>query len=158
MFYNARYYDSALGRFASADTIVPGGVQGLDKYAYANNSPVVYNDPTGHCPICVLAWVAVNADAITSVAIAAFVVVASVSGANDAYQSGDINGALQNLAMLPVAGVVGTSGLSEMESKVILPEEQAPLISEESIFLRGIKKSYSIDDPEAYYLRKCLKS
>jgi RHS repeat-associated protein len=26
MFYNARWYDPALGRFAQADTIVPGGV------------------------------------------------------------------------------------------------------------------------------------
>lgn len=29
-----------------------GGVQGYDRYAYANNSPVVYTDPSGHyvCP------------------------------------------------------------------------------------------------------------
>ncbi len=47
-FYNARWYDPALGRFAQADTIVPRGIQGLDRYAYANNSPVVYIDPTGH--------------------------------------------------------------------------------------------------------------
>ena len=49
MFYNARWYDPALGRFAQADTVVPGGVQGLDRYAYANNSPLVYVDPSGHC-------------------------------------------------------------------------------------------------------------
>ncbi|HCK66017.1 MAG TPA: hypothetical protein DHW49_07105, partial [Anaerolineae bacterium] len=33
MFYNARWYDPSLGRFAQADTIVPSGVQGLDRYA-----------------------------------------------------------------------------------------------------------------------------
>ena len=33
---------------AQADTIVPGGVQGLDRYAYVNNSPVMYTDPSGH--------------------------------------------------------------------------------------------------------------
>jgi hypothetical protein len=27
---------------------VPGGVQGLDRYAYVNNSPLVYTDPSGH--------------------------------------------------------------------------------------------------------------
>ena len=48
MFYNARMYDPALGRFAQADSITPGGVQGLDRYAYVNNSPVRYTDPTGH--------------------------------------------------------------------------------------------------------------
>jgi hypothetical protein len=44
----ARMYDPQVGRFTSADTIVPGGVQGLDRYAYMNNSPVVYTDPSGH--------------------------------------------------------------------------------------------------------------
>jgi hypothetical protein len=39
-----------LGRFAQADTIVPGGVQGLDRYAYVNNSPLNYVDPSGHSP------------------------------------------------------------------------------------------------------------
>jgi hypothetical protein len=29
---------------------VPGGVQGYDRYAYANNSPVKYTDPSGHFP------------------------------------------------------------------------------------------------------------
>jgi RHS repeat-associated protein len=47
-FYNARWYDSSLGRFAQADSIVPGGVQGLDRYAYVNNNALRYNDPTGH--------------------------------------------------------------------------------------------------------------
>ena len=48
MFYNARWYDPSLGRFAQADTIVPGGVQGLDRYAYVQNNPLRYIDPTGH--------------------------------------------------------------------------------------------------------------
>jgi RHS repeat-associated protein len=49
-FYNARWYDPALGRFAQADTIVAKGVQGLDRYAYVNNSPIRYADPSGHDP------------------------------------------------------------------------------------------------------------
>jgi RHS repeat-associated protein len=48
LFYNSRWYDPALGRMAQADSIVPGGVQGFDRYAYVNNSPVRYTDPTGH--------------------------------------------------------------------------------------------------------------
>jgi len=50
MYYNARWYDSSLGRFAQADTIVPAGVQGYDRYAYVNNSPMAYVDPSGHRP------------------------------------------------------------------------------------------------------------
>jgi RHS repeat-associated protein len=55
MYYNARWYDPALGRFAQADTIIPQatqGVQAWDRYAYANNNPVLYNDNTGHCILC----------------------------------------------------------------------------------------------------------
>jgi len=52
MYYNARWYDSQLGRFAQADTIVPGGVQGYDRYAYVNNNPLRYTDPSGHSVDC----------------------------------------------------------------------------------------------------------
>lgn len=31
-----------------ADSIIPSGVQGLDRYAYVNNSPINYVDPSGH--------------------------------------------------------------------------------------------------------------
>jgi len=48
--YNARWYDPSLGRFAQADSIIPPGVQGLDRYAYVNNSPMNYVDPSGHEP------------------------------------------------------------------------------------------------------------
>ena len=52
MYYNARWYDPALGRFAQADSIVPPGVQGLDRYAYVNNNPVKYIDPSGNTVDC----------------------------------------------------------------------------------------------------------
>jgi RHS repeat-associated protein len=48
MFYNARWYDAGLGRFAQADSVVPGGMQGMDRYAYVNNNPTRYIDPSGH--------------------------------------------------------------------------------------------------------------
>jgi RHS repeat-associated protein len=57
MHYNARMYDPALGRFTSADTIIPShqGVQGWDRFAYVNNNPVRYTDPSGHsCVPCLL--------------------------------------------------------------------------------------------------------
>jgi RHS repeat-associated protein len=49
-FYGARWYDDYLGRMAQADTIVPGGVQGMDRYAYTFNNPLKYTDPSGHDP------------------------------------------------------------------------------------------------------------
>ncbi len=51
-----RFYDPLLARFVMADSVTPGNAsQGLNRYAYANNSPVRYNDPDGHCPMCVTA-------------------------------------------------------------------------------------------------------
>jgi len=48
--YNARYYDSLIGRFISADTVVPDfkNPQDLNRYSYVRNSPLNFVDPTGH--------------------------------------------------------------------------------------------------------------
>ena len=51
LWYGSRHYDPALGRFTSPDSIVPiasQGVQAWDRYAYVNNAPTRYTDPTGH--------------------------------------------------------------------------------------------------------------
>lgn len=51
MYYGARYYDAQLGRFISADTIVPSAAnpQNLNRYSYVLNNPLRYRDPSGHC-------------------------------------------------------------------------------------------------------------
>ena len=50
MYYGARWYDVSLGRFAQADTIIPGAGNPMawDRYAYTLNSPLMYTDPSGH--------------------------------------------------------------------------------------------------------------
>lgn len=49
-YYNARYYEPGLARFVQADTIVPNASnpQSYNRYAYVRNSPINFNDPTGH--------------------------------------------------------------------------------------------------------------
>ena len=50
-YYGARWYDPSLGRWAQADSVVPLASQealAWDRYAYTNNNPVRYNDPSGH--------------------------------------------------------------------------------------------------------------
>jgi RHS repeat-associated protein len=42
-YYGARYYDPYLGRFLQADSVLDG----LNRYAYCGNNPVVYIDPNG---------------------------------------------------------------------------------------------------------------
>jgi RHS repeat-associated protein len=48
--YNARLYNPSLGRFISADTIVPNSrnPQALNRYSYVMNNPINYTDPSGH--------------------------------------------------------------------------------------------------------------
>jgi RHS repeat-associated protein len=50
IYMGARYYDAALGRFISADTIIASlaNPQSLNRYAYAYNNPINNTDPTGH--------------------------------------------------------------------------------------------------------------
>ena len=52
LFYNARWYDPVIGRFISADTIVPepGNPQSLNRYSYVLNNPLGAVDGTGHWP------------------------------------------------------------------------------------------------------------
>jgi len=50
-YYNARYYDPAIGTFISPDTLVPDVTNVFDynRYMIARGNPLKYNDPSGHC-------------------------------------------------------------------------------------------------------------
>ncbi|MBP7045011.1 MAG: hypothetical protein KBE23_19825 [Chloroflexi bacterium] len=50
IYMNARFYAPGLGRFLSADSIVPNPInpQSLNRYSYVRNSPLNLIDPTGH--------------------------------------------------------------------------------------------------------------
>jgi len=54
MYFNARYYSQTLGRFVSADTIVPGAgePQALNRFSYVLGNPLRLIDPSGHTQIC----------------------------------------------------------------------------------------------------------
>ena len=51
--FGARWYDPAVGRWASVDALANHPNQ-VDKspYAYAWNNPIRYDDPDGNCPTC----------------------------------------------------------------------------------------------------------
>jgi RHS repeat-associated protein len=73
VYMNARYYDPQLGRFLSADSLVPDPLnpQAFNRYAFAYNNPISNLDPTGHAPV-VAAAVAV-ATALSSGSALSFV-------------------------------------------------------------------------------------
>lgn len=51
IYMRARYYLPGVGRFASADTIVPDpqNPKQFNRYTYSLNNPIKFFDPTGHC-------------------------------------------------------------------------------------------------------------
>ena len=50
-YLQSRYYDPVVGRFLNADAIIGanGGIIGYNLFAYSNNNPVMFLDPTGTC-------------------------------------------------------------------------------------------------------------
>ena len=52
-FYNARYYEAEIGRFITADNIIPDeySTQSWNRFSYCKGNPIKYKDPTGHAPI-----------------------------------------------------------------------------------------------------------
>jgi RHS repeat-associated protein len=50
-YYVARFYDPVTAHFIQPDTMVPepGTLKAFDRYAYAANNPINFNDPNGHC-------------------------------------------------------------------------------------------------------------
>jgi hypothetical protein len=57
MDYKFRFYIPVLGRFILPDNVVPDTTnpQDWNRYTYGRNNPILYNDPDGHCPICISA-------------------------------------------------------------------------------------------------------
>ena len=54
MDYRARFYSPLLGRFTQPDVFVSNVInpQAWNRYSYVYNSPIVYNDPSGHLMVC----------------------------------------------------------------------------------------------------------
>ncbi len=54
--YGARFYLASVGRFVSADSIIPDpkNPQALNRYSYVLNNPLRYYDPDGHSALALL--------------------------------------------------------------------------------------------------------
>ena len=72
-YLQTRYYDSVTGRFINADGYVSTGqgMLGNNMFAYCNNNPVMFTDPTGEWPklSTVFAVVAITAVVVAVVAV-----------------------------------------------------------------------------------------
>ena len=151
-FYNARFYSPSLGRFLSADTMVPGGAnsQAYDRYSYTENNPIKNTDSSGHCidgittiP-CLLALIAV-----AGFAGGAAVYEYNVSGnswwvsSEDAWESftAGMDGATAAITLADIAVTAAVTGSFAIET----------LKSQSSSFFSGFKSVPSIGgDPENF--------
>jgi RHS repeat-associated protein len=54
MDYHARFYSPYLNHFTQPDTLIPSAEnpQAWNRYSYVLNSPILYNDPSGHMETC----------------------------------------------------------------------------------------------------------
>jgi len=76
VYMHARYYDPSLGRFLSADSMVPelANPQAFNRYAYVYNNPISNADPTGHVPVVAAIAVCASVGATVGVATTAFAI------------------------------------------------------------------------------------
>jgi RHS repeat-associated protein len=127
--YGARYYDPALGRFVSPDSIVQdySDPQTLNRYSYCRNNPIILTDPSGHLfliddiIIAAATYVAANAAVIAEgAAIGAAVggTTAAITGGNigTGMLTGAISGAVFFGAGEIISGINGASQLSALEN------------------------------------------
>ena len=103
-YYGARYYDPWIGRFISADSIVPspGNPQSLNRYTYANNNPILYTDPTGH-----FAWLPILG--LLALGAGAGAAMSAISGGDVAM--GALTGAISAAAFMGAHGIVAQFAL-----------------------------------------------
>jgi RHS repeat-associated protein len=110
-FYNARYYDPTLGRFVSPDTVIanPYNPQNLNRYAYCDNNPINFIDPTGNWKLRNFLKSAVQVTAITAAIAmgpgAGWLAYAALGGITAAATTGLTQGS--NIGDILKAGAVG---------------------------------------------------
>ena len=78
-YLQTRYYDSVTGRFINADGYVSTGqgMLGNNMYAYCNNNPVMFTDPTGELPRWAIACIVVAAVVVTAAVTTAAVIISN---------------------------------------------------------------------------------
>ncbi|MBQ7907075.1 MAG: RHS repeat-associated core domain-containing protein [Clostridia bacterium] len=113
-YLKSRYYDPKTGRFISMDStdyLDPNIIGGANLYAYCNNNPVMYADPTGKSASVVFLVIGI----IATVIIAAGGVVGGVA----AYQTGE------NVGEGVLKGAIGanfiSAGISLIASSFYVP-------------------------------------
>jgi RHS repeat-associated protein len=107
-YYGARYYDPAIGRFISADSIVPspGNPQNLNRYTYCLNNPVILVDPNGHVAWFVPILIGIAVGGVTSAIAGQDIGIGMLTGAITGAIFGGIGGAIKEAAVESITAKV----------------------------------------------------
>ncbi|MBN1621155.1 MAG: discoidin domain-containing protein [Endomicrobiales bacterium] len=126
-YYNARYYDPALGTFIQPDTLIqsPYDPQTLNRYTYCRNNPVRYVDPSGHAFFLIPLFYAAASGALIGGAINSL----AYSFQNqdhwtggkfaDSFRQGAERGAVTGAIGFGIGGIVGALGGGPVASTLL---------------------------------------
>jgi RHS repeat-associated protein len=110
IYYRARYYDPAIGRFISRDPA--GMVDGVNRYAYVGGDPVDFTDPTGEWGLAGAAWGALSGGIsgwITAYNTTGGSVIGATLGATSGLVAGAAVGAVNPLQAITVGQLAGAT-------------------------------------------------
>jgi len=115
---NGRVYDPEIGRFLSPDPFVqfPESTQGYNRYAYVNNHPLSYNDPSGH-------WIQF-----------AMIAFSTIRGYQQGGSAGAVNGFVLSVGSAAVASGIGAHFAKAAEANAAVLD--APFAEEIAAGLR----------------------
>ena len=147
-YLNARFYDPTTGRFISVDpaSITPGDAGSFNDYAYADNNPVMFSDPSGTFPVVGGGLVALElggeavpgVDVLATLALAVTAVILADqlipengnAGANSGVLGQTVEGAASGQSTVPATITLPSSFLQAQGSrnveKIGKPKGQAP--------------------------------
>jgi hypothetical protein len=117
-----------LGCWTQPDTVVPVGVQGVqawDRYAYVNNSPVRFNDPSGHCIDGISTAICIGAAIGATISVASYITASRLTGKEitpggvvGSLVAGAIGGAVSVIAAPLAAGFMSSVGIQVTAASV----------------------------------------
>ena len=142
---NGRIYDPQLGRFLSADFVVPNDehTESYNRYSYVFNNPLSLTDPDGQCPVCAIVVVIIGGAATYTVTTVAATIVMSAffgmmaaavatEGDPKAMLQGAVSGALFAWiggAIQPGAGAGGALSGGQIAAKIAVHAVAGGLIN-----------------------------
>ncbi|WP_425248196.1 FG-GAP-like repeat-containing protein [Desulfospira joergensenii] len=115
--YNARLYDPVIGKFVTADTVVPdpANPQTLNRYSYCYNNPLVYVDPSGHFGFIIGAIIGAVISGVQS----DWDPEAMIAGAVIGGISGGVFSGVESAVTSGLAGIAGGPAMSFTTASVI---------------------------------------